>query len=807
MEDNYQHHKAVMMPMAFRTSTSSSGPIPPGPVSQALDDRASAASPFQGHSNSGSWPVSGTVERGFLSTAASTSSPSRKRAAAIQSAKDELKVEGPCYLKLLAPSHFVGAIIGKEGANISEIELLTRCQLQLSSTNRFFPGTTDRIIVMGGQLKNLLDCLSVVLRRLSDACGQDHKPFFIKLVVPNSSVSALIGRSGQASRQLSNRTGCCINISSRVEGLQERLVLLSGLPENVYQAASSVCCDVQHDPNLAQHMQLKYNIHLPLGVWAGDKAGPAEPAVPLISPSAAKGLSKRVLVSYLQKASPRRILIKYRLLGKIDRAVKSNSMEVIFLAVAETWHERSGNAEDTSWAYDMDEGFYQDVHSVDDWEEVEDDEIADSCHQKETGLHDLEPAEAKSPQVFAATKSLSDTRQILCLYPVGNELWHQNAGLNSDSESETPPVNERLKSCNWQPSLSPELNCENSEIKQGGCDAQHFRLDEGQDCSGATASIDTGQAGSVETCPKLVIKLAEKLEAPQTKNAPKERCEEDVLQNPVSNVNMNVRTEADHSFGHARHILGASLESLNQTNMQTAHNIQASVQVSSHSSQENIRSEEPSGLTGAQGSTVNIAPDISETPTRQNMESVVRTANAAARRPIELVTTGILTPTDHCGSNFRTDGDLEVLPAAPEWVDGLNGPDPLTSEQLGWLHGGVGKQPPDKPRAGVGTRKGTHRMCSINPFSRFAKDRESSSSSQHGADESAGPLHKDEGISSSDESDCSNAPNNLESQSSLFDAPGSFFAFVMETFDNTVTSFKNRTCRTCAGFRTAANQS
>merc|ERR1740121_765844 len=48
-------------------------------------------------------------------------------------------MDGPCFAKMLAPNHIAGAIIGKEGVTIGEILLISRCQIQISEPESFFP--------------------------------------------------------------------------------------------------------------------------------------------------------------------------------------------------------------------------------------------------------------------------------------------------------------------------------------------------------------------------------------------------------------------------------------------------------------------------------------------------------------------------------------------------------------------------------------------------------------------------------------------------------------------------------------------
>lgn len=69
-------------------------------------------------------------------------------------------VEGPLWCKLLVPSHFAGrasalsaswegAVIGKGGKNMTEVEKQTNCTVRMSTVNSCFPGTSDRMLAIG----------------------------------------------------------------------------------------------------------------------------------------------------------------------------------------------------------------------------------------------------------------------------------------------------------------------------------------------------------------------------------------------------------------------------------------------------------------------------------------------------------------------------------------------------------------------------------------------------------------------------------------------------------------------------------
>lgn len=255
---------------------------------------------------------------------------------------EETSLLGPKFCKLLVPNFVAGAIIGRDGVMIGEIEFASQCQVRVSAPGKYFPGTTDRICIIGGTMAALANCIDRVLRCLQDISPNSGRPLMVKLAVPNSAISGLIGHQGDAVKKLSGTTGCRINASPRVANFQERLVMIAGAYESLVKATMSVVQSIQSDPHLRQHLLISYDMQLPLGTWAGNKAQAADPTVPLINPSQIARYTKRELIEYLQKAAPQEILLRYSIFGSIKNTVKSKGTGELVAAVTETWEVRGG---------------------------------------------------------------------------------------------------------------------------------------------------------------------------------------------------------------------------------------------------------------------------------------------------------------------------------------------------------------------------------------------------------------------------------------------------------------------------------
>lgn len=64
----------------------------------------------------------------------------------------------PISLKLLATHLGVGAVIGKHGGSITEIQVASGAKIQISGPNEVFPGTTERIMHISGEMLKVCHC-------------------------------------------------------------------------------------------------------------------------------------------------------------------------------------------------------------------------------------------------------------------------------------------------------------------------------------------------------------------------------------------------------------------------------------------------------------------------------------------------------------------------------------------------------------------------------------------------------------------------------------------------------------------------
>lgn len=172
-----------------------------------------------------------------------------------------------CFVKMLINNLVAGSVIGKNGTIIAGIESKTGCNLKLSPTNVYFPKTQERVLVLCGKMKQINSALLIILDKIrqisshqfAESTNSSTVPkYTCRIVVPKSAVSAIIGKGGQQIKQLQDATGSKIRISSREDGLNERILTIVGSFESISDTALKVINSIQSDPNLKDLLNVVY---------------------------------------------------------------------------------------------------------------------------------------------------------------------------------------------------------------------------------------------------------------------------------------------------------------------------------------------------------------------------------------------------------------------------------------------------------------------------------------------------------------------------------------------------------------------
>jgi len=214
----------------------------------------------------GGVPTAGSV--GAVGAAVAGGAPHKQGKAAI--------AHGPCYMKLLVDNFVAGSIIGQRGSVIAMMERDCGVIMKLSPTNVYFPGTQDRIVVMGGRMDALHRALREILKKVQESAaingpalpheGRGPRPILCQMVVPETTISAVIGRGGEKLKALQARTQAKVHVANKgpalggpsAVALSERIISVNGPQDAVYEAIAHIAESIQGDPSLKEYLDVNY---------------------------------------------------------------------------------------------------------------------------------------------------------------------------------------------------------------------------------------------------------------------------------------------------------------------------------------------------------------------------------------------------------------------------------------------------------------------------------------------------------------------------------------------------------------------
>uniref|UniRef100_A0A8C0M6N7 K Homology domain-containing protein n=3 Tax=Carnivora TaxID=33554 RepID=A0A8C0M6N7_CANLF len=176
-------------------------------------------------------------------------------------------------------------------------------------------GTTERVCLVQGTAEALNAVHSFIAEKVREIPQAMTKPEVVnilqpqttmnpdrakqaKLIVPNSTAGLIIGKGGATVKAVMEQSGAWVQLSQKPEGinLQERVVTVSGEPEQVHKAVSAIVQKVQEDPQSSSCLNISYaNVAGPVAnsnPTGSPYASPADvlPAAAAASAAAASGL-------------------------------------------------------------------------------------------------------------------------------------------------------------------------------------------------------------------------------------------------------------------------------------------------------------------------------------------------------------------------------------------------------------------------------------------------------------------------------------------------------------------------------------
>ncbi|KAM7268576.1 hypothetical protein ACFE04_010742 [Oxalis oulophora] len=174
--------------------------------------------------------------------------------------------EKTTYIRFLVSNAAAGSVIGKGGSTITDFQSQSGARIQLSRSHEFFPGTSDRIIMISGLIYDVLKAMELVLIKLLNELhveeGEEVEPKTkVRLIVPNSFCGGIIGKQGTTIKSFIEESHAGIKISSQdnnYTGVSDRLVTVTGTLDEQMTAIDLILSKLSEDTHYSQSMNTPF---------------------------------------------------------------------------------------------------------------------------------------------------------------------------------------------------------------------------------------------------------------------------------------------------------------------------------------------------------------------------------------------------------------------------------------------------------------------------------------------------------------------------------------------------------------------
>uniref|UniRef100_A0A0K8T1F7 K Homology domain-containing protein n=1 Tax=Lygus hesperus TaxID=30085 RepID=A0A0K8T1F7_LYGHE len=179
--------------------------------------------------------------------------------------------DGVYHFKILVPSGAAGAIIGKGGETIAQLQKETNARVKMSKANDFYPGTSERVCLISGGIDAIMEVLEFINFKIrekpdlanaktSEHDGKSDREKQVKILVPNTTAGMIIGKGGSYIKLLKEESGAYVQISQKAkdQSLQERCITVMGDSDNNKKACAMILSKVQEDPQSGSSLNISY---------------------------------------------------------------------------------------------------------------------------------------------------------------------------------------------------------------------------------------------------------------------------------------------------------------------------------------------------------------------------------------------------------------------------------------------------------------------------------------------------------------------------------------------------------------------
>ncbi|VEN63972.1 unnamed protein product [Callosobruchus maculatus] len=180
--------------------------------------------------------------------------------------------DGNHHFKVLVPSVAAGAIIGKGGETIAQLQKETGARVKMSKSHDFYPGTSERVCLITGSSEAIMAVMDFIMDKIrekpdlskavfdADSKSNNEREKQVKILVPNSTAGMIIGKAGNYIKQIKEQSGSYVQISqkSKEVSLQERCITVIGDKEQNKKACMMILAKVVEDPQSGTCLNVSY---------------------------------------------------------------------------------------------------------------------------------------------------------------------------------------------------------------------------------------------------------------------------------------------------------------------------------------------------------------------------------------------------------------------------------------------------------------------------------------------------------------------------------------------------------------------
>ena len=165
---------------------------------------------------------------------------------------------GPCVLKLLVSDRQAGKLIGKHGSTVSQIGQTCHVGIRVSASNMFFPTTTDRVVLIGGEAANVESAVRGVLDRVANPVSEQQS---MVILVHASLLTTFVGVGSAVLHRAATEFGVSIHVSPKLEGVYERMVRVThrSSTQALLGAVLSLSNRIMSEPATLSSLQMNYD--------------------------------------------------------------------------------------------------------------------------------------------------------------------------------------------------------------------------------------------------------------------------------------------------------------------------------------------------------------------------------------------------------------------------------------------------------------------------------------------------------------------------------------------------------------------